>query len=104
MTEKRYFMRCDEINAWSVHETGKDVIVFDLFKSDAKIICNKLNEQDTRITELEKENEQLKQTSQDYEDIVNNWFIDNWNKLSDEMKQSAHLEVGIDIEYDGDVE
>ena len=65
---------------------------------------NCITVQKSKIKELEKENEQLKQTSQDYEDIVNNWFIDNWNKLSDEMKQSAHLELGIDIEYDGDFE
>ena len=56
------------------------------------------------LLEMKEENEQLKQVSQDYEDIVSNWFIDNWHKLSDEQKQSAHLELGIDIEYDGDVE
>lgn len=57
-----------------------------------------------KVQKLSEENRQLKQTSQDYEDIVNNWFINNWDKLSGEMKQSAHLEVGIDIEYGGDYE
>ena len=52
--------------------------------------------------ELEKENEQLKQSLQDYEDNVSNWFIENWSTLSDEQRQSAHLELG--IEYDSDVE
>ena len=52
---------------------------------------------------LEKENQELKQVSQDYEDNVSDWFIENWHTLSDEQKQSAHLELGIDIEYDGDM-
>jgi hypothetical protein len=52
-----------------------------------------LNQQDTRITEL---NQHL----QDYEDNVHNFFIEHWNELSDDMKQQAHLELGVNIDYD----
>ena len=44
MTTKQFYIKCDEINAWSVWERDKDVIVFDLHKSDAESICQKLNE------------------------------------------------------------
>ena len=41
------------------------------------------------------------QASQDYQDNVHDWFIENWGNLSDEQKQSAHLELGIEIDYRG---
>lgn len=56
---------------------------------DAIRICDELNE--------------LGQIIQDCEDGVANWFIENWHKLDAEQKQSAHLELGIDIDY-GDFE
>ena len=64
---------------------------------------NSVNILDKVRNELIDENEQLKQVSQDYEDNVKNWFIENWGTLSLMQKASAHLELGIDIEYDGDV-
>lgn len=68
----------------------------EMYKSSAENYCRRLNE-------VLQENEQLKQVSQDYEDNVSKWFIENWYTLSDEQKQSTHLELGIDIEY-GDKE
>lgn len=44
MGEKQFYIKCDDFNAWSVWEKGKDVIVFDLYKSDAQLVCDKLNE------------------------------------------------------------
>lgn len=55
MTEKRFYIKCDEYNAWSVHEKDKDVVVFDLLKYDAEIICNLLNEQHEEIKRLKLE-------------------------------------------------
>ena len=47
------------------------------------------------------EKEILNQIQQDYEDSVSNWFIENWCLLSDEQRQSAHLELGIEVtDYD----
>ena len=87
MTDKKFSLLSFEYGLFEDNETGNG---FDMEK------CVEL------LNSMYEKNEQLKQTSQDYEDNVCNWFIDNWNKLSDEMKQSAHLELGIDIEYDGD--
>ena len=42
MTEKRYKIKCHEINSWHIEKDGK-VLIFDLFKSDAEIIYNELN-------------------------------------------------------------
>ena len=55
MTEKRFYIQCDECNAWSVWEKDKDVVVFDLLKCDAEVVCKALNE-------LSDENKQLKST------------------------------------------
>ena len=60
-------------------------------------IVNRLNEQHETI-------QSLNQLIQDNEDLVSNWFIENWSKLDDEQKQSAHLELGIDIDYGEDLE
>lgn len=54
MTEnKQYTIRCDEYNAYSILKNNKDVIVFDLPKSDAELICNKLNELSEENKELQ---------------------------------------------------
>lgn len=89
MTEKRFTIN------------GKEII------QDKQVWCMANSEHcadviATAINELINKNEQLKQVSQDYEDNVSNWFIENWHTLSDEQKQSAHLELGIDIEYGDD--
>lgn len=55
MTVKRFYIKCDEFNAWSVWEADKDVVVFDLLKSDAQLVCDKLNEQHEEIQRLRKE-------------------------------------------------
>lgn len=52
------------------------------------------------MQKLWKENQILKQTSQDYEDVVSDWFIENWPILSEEQRQSAHLELGIEVTED----
>ena len=99
MTEKKQrFTYCnDECGINSYVKENNEILGETYDSIEAEAIVKRLNE-------LYDENEQLKQTSQDYEDIVYNWFINNWDKLSDEMKQSAHLEVGIDIEYGSDYE
>lgn len=57
---ERFYIKCDEINAWSVHEKNGDVIVFDLLKHDAEQVCRKLNELSDENTGLKKELEQCK--------------------------------------------
>ncbi len=53
------------------------------------------------LNDLHEENTMLKQSSQDYEDNVSNWFIENWDNLSELEKMNAHLELGIELEdYD----
>lgn len=56
-------------------------------------ICELLNN-------FDEETENLKQQNQDYEDCVSNWFIENWEKLDDNLRSSAHLELGMDFDYD----
>ena len=60
-----------------------------LTKVEAVILLNNYNDTINRLNRM----------SQYAEDCVNNWFIENWSKLDDEQKQSAHLELGIDIDY-----
>ena len=43
MTEKRFYIECEDYNAWSIWEDNK-CIVFDLKRVDAQLICDKLNE------------------------------------------------------------
>lgn len=86
MTEKYYF-RCDEINAWSVHETGGEVIIFDLFKSDAEIVCNKLNEQDKEIRTL---SNQLSIADDTIKDLLNE--IKQLKIEMDVMKNQSDVE------------
>lgn len=75
MTEKRFYIKCDEYNAWSVWEKDKDVVVFDLLKYDAEVVCKALNE-------LNDENEQLKLQNKRY------MFMMNCNSdLNDEIYQ-----------------
>ena len=86
MTKKRFYIKCDDFNAWSVWEKGKDVIVFDLYKSDAQLVCDKLNE-------LSDENEQLKQRIAELE-LLN-------DGLNYALKNIRKIDVEIDV---GDVE
>lgn len=60
-----------------------------LSKVDAVTLLNNYNDTINRLNRM----------SQYDKDCVNNWFIENWDKLTDEQKQSAHLELGIDIDY-----
>ena len=62
MTEKRYELKCHETNSWHIEKDGK-VIIFDLFKSDAEILCTELNS-------LSDENEQLKSSNMEMEDYL----------------------------------
>lgn len=52
------------------------------------------------LNEQEKKLKSLQQDSQDYEDAVFNWFFENWDSLSEEQKQYAHLEIGVEIDYE----
>lgn len=55
-----FYIKCDEVNAWSVWEKGNDeVIVFDLFKSDAQLIRDKLNELSMVNEAVEKDHSRL---------------------------------------------
>ena len=74
-----------ELNYIQIEDNGKPMIIIDA--------CKLMNE-------LHEENQQLKQVQQDYEDNVANWFIENWDKLSDEQKSSAHLELGIEEDFE----
>lgn len=70
----------------------KEVVGFK-YEDDADKICELLNEQQKTIV-------LLNQIIQDNEDLVSNWFVENWSKLDEEQKQSAHLELGIEIDGD----
>ena len=68
-----------------------------------------IKEMITLLNILDVEIKDIKQTMQDYEDLVSNWFIDNWNDLPKKLKESASLELGIDelqevysIDFDSD--
>lgn len=61
MTEKRFYIKCDEYHAWSVWEKDKDVVVFDLLKSDAEVVCKALNEFNDKNEQLKKEKKKLKE-------------------------------------------
>lgn len=131
MTEKRYIyanigIGYEILDSWFGYTgddepTEREIEEYDYLviglasnQDAAEGICRRLNDQQDEINHLSnfglhvildkknKEIEQLKQVSQDYEDNVSNWFIENWHTLSDEQKQSAHLELGIDIEYGDD--
>lgn len=80
MTEKRFYIECIEYNAWSVWEKGKDVIVFDLYKSDAQLVCDKLNE-------LSDENEQLKQQLKEHKSTLSGQS----NKIFQLAKENEYL-------------
>jgi hypothetical protein len=65
MKNKRYSVKCDEINSYSIidNEEVKEgqiplvnggILVFDLFKSDADIIVTRLNRQDAIIKQQRK--------------------------------------------------
>ena len=56
---------------------------------------------------IKKENEKykakvkiLEKDLQWHEDIINEFFIDNELELSEEVKQDAHLRLGIEFEYE----
>ena len=95
MTEKRFYIQCDEYNAWSVWEKNKEMIVFDLLQPDALIICNKLNE-------LSDEKEQLKQALRDYHNAFDcsqcryqnyNWYDDGDEfEVCDKGNNEAQME------------
>lgn len=48
-----------------------------------------------------KEIKELEQIIQDNSDLVSDWFIKYWDILTEEAKSDAHLELGIDIDYEG---
>ena len=57
-----------------------------------------------KLNNMYKEKTELERILQDYEDTVSDFFIDNWLSFSEEVKQQAHLELGIDIDYDEDLQ
>ena len=81
------------------YDTYNDELIDDCDKKDMQIASQEkqlqkqhriITTQDQRITDLEKD-------LQDYEDNVADFFIEYWNQLTPEMKQTAHLELGIEI-------
>ena len=57
------------------------------------LLLNKLNKLDNQKKEVE-------QMLQDFEDRVYNYFLEHELELTSEMKQQAHLELGVEFEYD----
>ncbi len=56
-------------------------------------MCDEMNRLQERVDELEKD-------LQWHEDAVCEFFIDNQLELSEEVKQDAHLMLGIEFEYE----
>lgn len=56
-------------------------------------MCNEMNRLQEKIDELEK-------ILQWHEDVVNEFFINNELKLTEDIKQDAHLTLGIEFEYE----
>lgn len=56
-------------------------------------MCDEMNRLQEKVDELEKD-------LQWHEDVVNEFFINNQLKLSEEVKQDAHLMLGIEFEYE----
>jgi len=52
------------------------------------------------LNKYKKENEELKQEIQDLTDTVNNYFLEHEQDLSVDLKSQAHLELGVEFEYD----
>lgn len=46
------------------------------------------------------ENQELKNELQDLTDNINNYFLEHEQELSDDLKSQAHLELGVEFEYD----
>lgn len=88
MTEKQFYIKCDDFNAWSVWEKGKDVIVFDLYKSDAQLVCDKLNE-------LSDENEHLKQYKQAVSDVLLSYSQKNLSAKQLGLLTAIMQELGV---------
>ena len=95
MTEKRFrFVRCvSNYDWWGVIDNTGEI------KGELSD-CFTTNKVVDLLNNYEDENQQLKQSYQDDIDCFNNWFIRNWDNLSEELKESAHLELGIDIDYE----
>lgn len=95
MTEKQFYIKCDDFNAWMVWEKGKDVIVFDLHKSTAQLVCDKLNE-------LSEENDVLKQQLKT-KYIVNKQYEELQRlKQENEQLKLSFTEFAKMIEFDMD--
>lgn len=92
MTEKRFENRINRNNikfkalnpVWDNKEEN-GLNVFEM--------CNEMNRLQEKVDELEKD-------LQYYEDALNEFFINNELKLSEEVKQDAHLMLGIEFEYE----
>lgn len=56
-------------------------------------MCDEMNRLQEKVDELEKD-------LQWHEDVVNEFFINNQLELSEEVKQDAHLMLGIEFEYE----
>lgn len=101
-------------NGYKVYDTYKDdeYLVNEVeIEFIVKIMNNldkKARERSKALSKAEKgmelliqDNNKQRVINQHYWDVVHDWFRDHWNKLTEEQKDSAHLELGIDIDYEG---
>ena len=92
MTEKRFENRINRNNikfkALNPVWDNKEENGLNIFE-----MCNEMNRLQEKVDELEKD-------LQYYEDALNEFFINNELKLSEEVKQDAHLMLGIEFEYE----
>lgn len=78
---------------------------FICFEDDSEKLVEMLNDYSIKdnilVKDINKKDETIKELNQllqDNEDCVSDWFFENWSKLDDDMRQSAHLELGIELE------
>lgn len=108
LSAKDHFENKGLIRLWAtseehiVRENTETFIVYRVDYPD-EVIAVFFNKEkaDKYVDMLNKKEEQLidiKKTFQDYEDNVHDFFIKNESELSEEQKQQAHLELGIEWE------
>lgn len=84
---------------WAISDSNdkNSPITFLEFQDEYKDLCDKvvdfLNNQSDKIDELEKENQSIS-------DNVYDFFYEHWHLLSEDIRHDAHLELGIDIDYE----
>lgn len=100
--EDRFDINILDENNWQIEdtETGEYANPVDGVTNVLKGLVKTMNNYEKKVKELTKENKELEQIIQDESDSVSNWFINYWDTLTEEAKSDAHLELGIDIDYE----